>query len=82
MACGSRPEVGSSRIAICGALHEDLGEAEPLPHAAREGLDALLGDVGEPDALERLGDALVALGDAKADQPRRVARLSAAVRLS
>ena len=42
VACGSRPEVGSSRIAIGDVLHQDFGEAEPLPHAAREGADPLL----------------------------------------
>ena len=30
-------------------LHQDFGEAEPLPHAARERLDALVGDVGQAD---------------------------------
>ena len=36
-----------------GALHHDLGKPEPLAHAAREGRDTLVGDVGEPHALER-----------------------------
>ena len=57
------------------ALHQDFGQAEPLPHAAREGADALVGDFGKADPLERVGDALLALGEAKADQPRGVAQI-------
>ena len=43
VACGSRPEVGSSRIAIGDVLHQDFGKAEPLAHAARERADPLVG---------------------------------------
>ena len=34
-----------------------LGKAEPLAHAAREGGDALVRDIGEPHPRERVGDA-------------------------
>ena len=34
--CGSRVAVGSSRIAMLRVFHQDLGEAEPLAHAARK----------------------------------------------
>ena len=57
------------------ALHQDFGKPEPLPHAAREGADALVGNIGKTDPLERVGDALLALGEAKADQPRGVAQI-------
>jgi hypothetical protein len=51
------------------------GSAETLPHAAREGGDALVGKFGKPDPLDRVGDALLALGEAKADQARGVAQV-------
>ena len=57
------------------ALHQDFGKAEPLPHAAREGGDALVGEFGKPDPLDRVGDALLALGEAKADQARGIAQI-------
>src|ERR1700730_13281740 len=57
------------------AFHQNLGEAETLPHAAREGGDALVGKFAEPDPLDRVGDALLALGEAKADQARGVAQV-------
>src|SRR5580700_9154487 len=57
------------------ALHQNLGKAEALPHAAREGGDALIGEFGEPDPLDRVGDALLALGEAKADQACGVAQI-------
>ena len=75
VACGSRPEVGSSRIAIDDVLHQDFGKAEPLAHAAREGADALVADVGEADAVERRGDPLVARRRLDADQRRGVAQI-------
>ena len=56
-------------------LHQDLGEAEPLAHAARERRHPLVGDVGQPDMRERGGDPLLALGRRQADQPRRVAQI-------
>ena len=43
VACGSRPVVGSSRMATLGVLHQDLGKAQALAHAAREGRDPLVG---------------------------------------
>ena len=57
-----------------GVLHQDLGEAEPLAHAAREGRHALFGDVGEPHARERVRDAAIALLRRNAHQPRRIDR--------
>ena len=55
-------------------LHQDLGEPEPLAHAAREGRDALVDDVGEPDMRERSRDLLLAL---RALESRSAARCSA-----
>ena len=40
-----------------GLLHQDFGKPEPLAHAARKRRDPLVGDVGEPHARERRGDA-------------------------
>src|SRR5580692_1314490 len=57
------------------ALHQNLGKAETLPHAAREGGNALVGKLGEPDPLDRVGDALLAFGEAKADQAGGVAQI-------
>ncbi len=34
-------------------LHQDLGQAEALPHAAGEGLDGLVGDIAQADMGER-----------------------------
>ena len=42
-------------------LHQDFGKAQPLAHAAREGRDALVGDVQEPDMRRARSDALLAL---------------------
>src|SRR6516165_4928111 len=57
------------------SLHQNLGKAKALAHAAREGGNALLGVLGEPYPLERVGDALFALGEAEADQARGVAEI-------
>src|SRR5580704_15830803 len=57
------------------ALHQNLGKAETLPHAARKGGDALIGKFGKPDLLDRVGDALLALGEPKADQAGGVAQV-------
>src|SRR5580700_11068979 len=57
------------------AFHQNFGKAETLPHAAREGGDALVGKFGEPDPPDRVGDALLALGEAKADQACGVAQI-------
>ncbi len=51
-----------------GVLHQDLGEAEPLPHAAREGLDPLVGDIVQADVIERVRDLRLALVALEADQ--------------
>ena len=37
-------------------LHQDLGQAESLPHAARERADAIFGGLGQANARERVGD--------------------------
>ena len=52
-AVGRLVEDGDARV-----LHHDLGEPQPLAHAAREGRDLLVGDRGQADAIERGGDAL------------------------
>ena len=57
------------------ALHQNFGKPEPLPHAARKGADAFVGEIGKPDPVERFGDPLLALGEPKADQPRGVAQI-------
>src|SRR5580700_6137367 len=57
------------------ALHQNLGEAETLPHAAREGRDAFVGKFGKPDPLDRVGDALLTLGEPKADKTGGVAQI-------
>src|SRR6185437_3896127 len=46
-------------------LHDDLGEAEPLAHAARERADLVVRHVAEADAGKCRGDAVLAnaLGD-------------------
>ena len=62
-------------MAICGLLHQDLGEPQALAHAAREGGDALVGHLVELHALERRGDLPLALGSRDADQARRVAQV-------
>src|SRR5438132_663836 len=41
------------------ALHQDLGEAQTLAHALREGPDPRPPDIAEPDPVERGGEALV-----------------------
>ncbi len=57
------------------ALHQDFGKAEPLTHAAREGGHALVGEFGQADAVERLGDTLFPLERTKPDQPRGIAQI-------
>src|ERR1700685_4351464 len=57
------------------ALHQNLGKAETLPHAAREGGDALVGKFAEPDPLDRVGDAFLAFSEAKADQARGITQV-------
>ena len=34
-------------------FHQDFGKPEPLAHAARKSADALVGEVREPDLIER-----------------------------
>ncbi len=41
------------------ALDQDVGEAQPLAHAARVGLDLVVGGTGQTDTLEQLVDALL-----------------------
>src|SRR5579883_520991 len=57
------------------ALHENLGEPEPLPHAARERADALVSKFGETNAVERRSNTLLAFVVVEADQSRRVAQI-------
>ena len=47
------------------AFHQDLGEAQPLTHAARERADAVFGDLGQADARERGGDPFLPFGALK-----------------
>ena len=56
-------------------LHQDFGKPEPLAHAAREGRDALVRHVGEPDMRERSLDLLLALRAIEPHQPRGVAQI-------
>ena len=58
-------------------LHQDFGKPEPLAHAARVRADPVAGDLGKIDALERIGDARLALRLGEADQPRGVAQIVA-----
>src|SRR5260370_1321748 len=53
-------------------LDQDLGEPEPLPHAARERPDTLVGDLREPDMLQGGLDPLLALGTLEPHQARGV----------
>ena len=55
MPAGSRPLVGSSRIASSGPA-ERSGYPEPLLHPQRVGLDGVLCAVAEAHELQRLGD--------------------------
>jgi len=61
---------GPGRVEAVGRLVQDQqsrrgqerrGEPQPLPHPEREAADAVVGDVGEPDLLERLADAVGAV---------------------
>ena len=42
-------------------LQQDLRDPEPLPHAARERRDPPVGDVVQPDMIERVAHLLFAL---------------------
>ena len=55
-------------MAICAPFIRISARPKPLPHAAGEGGDTLVGLLGKPNPLERVGDALLALGLPKADQ--------------
>src|SRR5580700_9623277 len=57
------------------AFHQDFGKAETLPHAAGEGGDTLVGKFAKPDLLDRVGDALLAFGEPKADQACGIAEV-------
>src|SRR5579863_726912 len=57
------------------ALHQDFGQAQPLPHAAGKSTDAFVGRIGKTDPIERLGDPLLAFGEAETDQPGGVAQI-------
>ena len=60
-----------------GLLHYDLGDAQPLAHAAREGRHPLVEHVGQADALHRVGDALLGLAARDGQQARGVAQVLA-----
>ena len=45
-----------------GRLDQGVGDAEPLAHAARVGVDPVVGAVGQPDLLEDLVDRVLGLG--------------------
>ena len=55
-----------------GLLHQDLGEAEALAHAAREGGDALVGDVGQPHPRQRGRNPAGTIRRRNAHQPRGI----------
>ena len=58
-----------------GALDDDLGQPQPLPHAAREGRDALVRDFREAHARQRVRDALGPFPQRQAHQLRGVGEI-------
>ncbi len=58
-----------------GVLHDDLGEAEPLAHPARESGNLFLHDVGEADAVNGRGNAVFPDSPGNAHEPRRVVQI-------
>ena len=60
-----------------GRLDQRVGDAQPLAHAARVGLDRVVGAIGQADLLEDLVDGGFRLGLAEAVEPRRVAQVLA-----
>ena len=76
VACGSRPGGRLVEDRDLRVLHQDFGKAEPLAHAAREGLDPLVGDVRQSDM--RRASALIFSSRSAAvepDQARGVAQI-------
>ena len=59
---GSRPLAGSSSTSSRGCGEQRGGQPEPLAHPQREAPDPVVGDVGEPDLLQRVVDAGRATG--------------------
>ena len=56
-------------------LHQDLGEAETLAHAAGEGLDALVGDIRSPTCASEAVILSSRSSRLKPDQARGVAQI-------
>src|SRR3954468_8739927 len=59
-------------------MHEREAEVEPALHAARVAADLAIRGLAQPDALEQIVAALVAVGPAEAVQPRLVTHVLAA----
>ena len=76
VACGSRPEVGSSRIAICASFIRISASPSRWRMPREKVATRLSATSGQPDVLERRLDPLLALArGVKADQARRVAHV-------
>ncbi len=75
VACGSSPEVGSSRIAISASFIRISASPSRWRMPREKVPDPVVDDVGEPDMGERRLDLLLALGRFEADQPRGVAQI-------
>ena len=75
MACGSRPGRRLVEDGDLRALHQDLGKPQPLAHAARKRADAIVGELGKADPIERVGNALFAFVEPEADQAGGVAQI-------
>ena len=75
MACGSSPDVGSSRIAICAPFIRISASPSRCRMPREKVPTRFSANIGEADPLERVGDPLLAFGVPKADQPRGVAQI-------
>src|SRR5205085_10741438 len=56
-------------------VEQAAGDVQPLPHAARVALDALLLATGEPDEVEQLGDPPLLLAGGHAVELGEVAQV-------
>ena len=66
---GSTPVVGSSRIKQVRIVDQGAAQAELLLHAAGQLAGRPVGEAAQPDTVQQLGDAALALGSAEAEQP-------------
>ena len=58
-----------------GLLDDDLGQSEPLAHAARKRRDALFGDIGQPHPRQRRRDAPLPFVKGKPHQLRGIGQV-------